>query len=62
MYACGHVVVSLGMAPAILKYMSSDTIIKLLANAVILFLDPWSNAYILVLEVIKVTGSGLNME
>ena len=45
MYACGHVVVSLGMAPAILKYMSSDTIIKLLANAVILFLDLWSNAY-----------------
>ena len=62
MYACGHVVVSLGMAPAILKYMSSDTIIKLLANAVILFLDPWSNAYILVLEVSKVTGSGLNKE
>ena len=62
MYACGHVVVSLGMAPAILKCMSSDTIIKLLANAVILFLDPWSNAYILVLEVIKVTGSGLNKE
>ena len=62
MYACGHVVVSLGMAPAILKCMSSDTIIKLLANAVILFLDPWSNAYILVLEVIKVTGSGLNKD
>ena len=34
----------------------SDTIIK----TVILFLDPRSNTYIL--EVIKVTGSGLNKE
>ena len=47
-----NVVISLGMAPAILKYMSSDTIIC--SN--LIPIDPRTNTY--TLEVIKVTGSG----
>lgn len=49
-------VISLGMAPAILKYMSGDTIIC--SN--LIPIDPRTNTYTLV--VIKVTGSGLNKE